>query len=388
MRSSVACCLLALLASPLPSRGGDLETLPELADRPLVTVQFDSDPKGAQVLVDNVPACRTPCYDRFPEGPHQVSMQAKWYLRNWEEVILKEGARIEFALKKKEHQVDALVIKSKQFALYDKAIDGFRKEFKGTVNVMTLGGLKEEAEGQLLTRVRTLNPRVILTVGLLASWLTMDLVHSVPIVFCMAIDSVDQRLNRETATGVHVEPAFEDQLKAVLSVLPRVRRIGVIYDPKRSGETVSVMLHIAQEQVVELIAVPVENREEVPAALGQVLEKAQALWLIRDSTVTTPKFVAHLFRLQLQKKLPLVAFSDQFVWHGALCSYSARYHQQGTRAAELANKILSGTDPKDIPTQHPKGTLFLNLQTAVNLHYLPPVLAEFLPEPVIKIDYR
>lgn len=378
MRTYIACCLLALLlAFPSPAQEED--------SRPVVTVQFDSVPKGAKVLVDNIPTCHTPCYERFREGPHLISMQAKWYLRNWEEVTLKEGSRINFVLEKRKHQVDALVIRSKKFALYDKAIKGFQEVFKGTVNVMTLG-TRDDEEERVLTRVRTLNPRVILTVGLLASWLAVEFVHSAPIVFCMASGSVDERLKAETSTGVYLEPAPGEQLRAISGVLPWVERIGVIYDPKRSGTTVSVMMSAAVERGLELIDVPVKDRGEVPAALNQVLKKAQALWLIRDSTVVTPEFFSRVVLIQLQKKFPVITYSDQFVWHGALCAFASRYRQQGIRAGELANSILSGTDPKDLPVQDPQGTLVLNLHTAARLHYLPPVLIRFLPKHVIKFE--
>jgi ABC-type uncharacterized transport system substrate-binding protein len=388
VRYFLACCFFTLvLVSSGLAHGQEPEASPEAEALPIVTVHLDSVPKGAKVLVDNVPVCHTPCYDKFREGPHLVSMQAKWYLRNWEEVILEEGSRIKFVLEKKKHQVDALVIRSKKFALYDKAIEGFREVFKGTVNVMTLSGQKDEEE-RLLTRVRTLNPRVILTVGLLASWMTVEFVHSAPIVFCMAPDSVDKRLKGETSTGVYTEPALGEQLRAISDVLPWIERMGVIYDPKISGTMVSVMMNAAVERGMELIEVPVKDHEEVPAALGQVLEKAQALWLIRDHTVLTPEFFHQVVQIQLQKKFPVIAYSDQFVWHGALCSFSSKYRQQGIRAGELANSILSGADPKDIPVQDPEGTLVINLETASRLHYLPPLLTKFLPKPVIKFESR
>lgn len=387
MRSAVACSLLVLLASPPPAPGGDLETLSELDDRNLVTVEFDSVPQGAKVLVDNVPACDTPCYHKVSEGSHLVSMQARWYLRKWKEETLKEGSQVKYVLEKSKHLVDALVIKSRKFALYDKAIEGFREVFKGTVEVWTLSRLEDE-EGKLLARVGALNPRVIFTVGLLASWMAVEFVHGNPIVFSMARDAVDKRLKRETSTGVYTEPAPAEQMRAVSEVLPGVGRIGVIYDPQKSGTMVSVMMNVAVERGLELIRVPIKNRDDAPAALDQVLEKAQALWLIRDGTVLSPGFFNRVVQTQFERRFPVIAYSDQFVWHGALCSFSSRYRQQGIRAGELANSILSGADPKDIPVQEPEGTLTINLETAVRLGYLPAVLAEFLPKPVVKFESR
>ena len=106
---------------------------------PLVPVHFESVPEDAVVMVDHMRVCRTPCTHHMHAGSHKVSMQKKWYLRDGKEMTLNKDDRVKFVLEEKPHRVDALVVKSQSFKLYDQAIRGFQETFKGSINVITLG---------------------------------------------------------------------------------------------------------------------------------------------------------------------------------------------------------------------------------------------------------
>ncbi len=78
----------------------------------------------------------------------------------------------------------------------------------------------------------------------------------------------------------------------------------------------------------------------------------------------TREFFEQALLMQAQKKLPVAAFSDEFVRKGAYCSFSASYRSQGRKAAQVAQSVLGGGKMSDLGLQAPEGTLTINLATA------------------------
>ena len=71
-------------------------------------------------------------------------------------------------------------------------------------------------------------------------------------------------------------------------------------------------------------------------------------------------------------------FSEEsWVTKGGLAGYGPNYYQMGRQAARLADKILKGTKPKDLPVEKAgKFDLVINLRTAnaIGISIPPEVL--------------
>jgi putative ABC transport system substrate-binding protein len=337
-----------------------------------VEVEFESVPEGADVFVDGTEVCRnTPCKARLGLGKHKIFMQARWYQRGEAQADVQKDTTIKIELKKQPHKKEVLVVFSKDFALYRKAVKGFKEVFKGSIEEVVLKGALAKP-GEFQKRVLRVNPKVILALGLRAAKIAKARIRDVPIVFCMAMHPIMNGLRSGTSTGVHLEPSVAEQLKAVGRMLPHIKRIGIIYDPARTGGLVAQFRDAAAEQKKEIVAVAVKNRAEAKKALMEMSGKAQALWLIRDATVLTRQFFNHSLVVQLEKKMPVIAYSQQFVKKGAFISYSADYPRQGRKAAEIVRAILAGKAPSELEVAYPDGALTVNLNTAKKIQYIMP----------------
>jgi putative ABC transport system substrate-binding protein len=258
---------------------------------------------------------------------------------------------------------EVLVVKSKDFALYDKAVAGFQLVYKGSISTLVMKGSLSDP-GKLADEVRKEKPKAILAVGLRAAKALKAEISDIPIVFCMAMHPVQNKLKSDNSTGVDLEPKAKDQLLAFKNAIPGLKRVGIIYDPKRTGRFVNGAKKAAVEAGLVLVAKPVDERKDVPGALNEITTSAQALWLIRDATVLTREFFNHTLIVQFEKKMPLLAYSEQFVRKGAVCSFAATYPSQGKKAAEIVRAVLAGTNIGDIPIQAPDGTLTINPNSA------------------------
>ena len=276
---------------------------------------------------------------------------------------------------------EVLVVKSKDFALYDKAVAGFQSVYKGSISSLVMKGALSDP-GKLADAVRKEKPKAILAVGLRAAKALKAEISDIPIVFCMAMHPVQNKLKSANSTGVDLEPKAKDQLLAFARVIPGLKRVGIIYDPKRTGRFVVGAKKAATEAGLVLVDKAVEERKDVPGALSEITAKAQALWLIRDATVLTREFFNHTLIVQFEKKMPLLAYSEQFVRKGSVASFAATYPSQGRKAAEIVRAVLAGTNIGDIPIQAPEGTLTLNLNSAQKAGLKIP--AEVMNDPKVK----
>lgn len=257
-----------------------------------------------------------------------------------------------------------VVVKSGDHVAYNKAVEGFKDAFGDEFKTMTMEGELLEPD-VLAERVRELKPSVIVSIGLTSSKMLKERVQDIPIVFCLAIRPHQNDLKTANTTGVHMEPPVEYQIKAFKDAIPNLKILALPYNPEIFSDFVEKAKKAASKVGVELLAIPVKDRKLSSAAILKAREEADALWFIRDPTVLMRQNFNYSLMMQMERKIPVVAYGEQFVRKGAFCSCSASYDEQGRIAAKLVKRILEGEKPSDIPIQHPEGILTINIDSAL-----------------------
>jgi putative ABC transport system substrate-binding protein len=182
-------------------------------------------------------------------------------------------------------------------------------------------------------------------------------------------------------TGITMEVPIERQFTAMRSVLPHLKRIGILYDPAKTGALVDDARRQARALGLDLIARPVQSEKDVPGALRAVLPQVEALWLVPDTTVLTDEALRYILSAPLDHNVPVIGFSSEFVRSGALVGLSVHYGDVGRQAGLLTKKILNGQNFSSIATVPPdRVRLALNLNTAAFLGLTIP------PEVVSRAD--
>ena len=182
-------------------------------------------------------------------------------------------------------------------------------------------------------------------------------------------------------TGVSVDVGGDQWAKRVQllkEAVPQITRLGVL-EPRIVREQFSAEERdLALKNSVSIVGPPLErptDEEEyrrVFAALAQ--EGAEGLFVADE-----PENVTHrtlIIELAEKGRLPTIYHFRQFVEVGGLMSYGIDLSEVGHRVADLADKILKGAKPADIPIFQPTHfELSINLKTAKTLGIeLPPFL--------------
>jgi len=195
----------------------------------------------------------------------------------------------------------------------------------------------------------------------------------IPIVFAVAGDPVGSGLVASLArpgsnvTGLSVQSvdAASKRVELLRDVVPNLRRLAVLANESnpivmREAEEVQAAAHALGVEVAPLY---VRRADDIAPAFAALDSHADALYVPADPLLTSN--ATAISALALKKRLPDVHTLREEVVAGGLLSYGASFADLFRRAAELADKILRGTKPADIPVEQPtKFDLVVNLKTA------------------------
>lgn len=165
-------------------------------------------------------------------------------------------------------------------------------------------------------------------------------------------------------TGITFGPAEGKRLEWLTRAAPGIERIYIPYNPDDPAPNAALELvsPVAEQLGVELVLQPARNAEEVTTAIVDMPDDVDAMMVLPDSIVA--QSLDDLIAVSLERKLPFSVTISNVVERGALVSYGMETEPVGKQAARLADQILKGTKPADLPVEVSEFFLTINLQTA------------------------
>lgn len=259
---------------------------------------------------------------------------------------------------------EVAVIKSQDVLPYDQSIQGFRNITRAEVIEYNMKGDVEEGL-KIVEQIRRRKPAAVLAVGSKAAVLAKENLSGIPIVYCAVIDPERYGLQAGDVTGIVLEIPVNSQLRAFKSVVPALKRIGVVYDPTKTSGLIRQAQEEARRLGLELVPVEISSAKDLPGALRSLLPKIEGLWMVPDSTVITADSFQFILLETLERHIPFMAFSTNFVKAGALLALSPDYFAIGRQAAVLMDKVVKiGISDQGKVIYPEGGRLIINLKTA------------------------
>ena len=151
-------------------------------------------------------------------------------------------------------------------------------------------------------------------------------------------------------------------------LLPPLRRVAMFYRARDAYETeLNDATRAAGEIGVELISTPVQTDDQFEDAFQKMVnEKADAVYLLASGFTVFHR--AKLAQLSVKRGLPSIFAFREYPEAGGLMSYGASLSDQFKRGAYYVDKILKGTQPRELPAEEPtRFELLVNLKTATAL---------------------
>ncbi len=155
------------------------------------------------------------------------------------------------------------------------------------------------------------------------------------------------------------------QFDLLLQLVPTVKRIGVVYNPGESNseDNMKVVRKVCEEKNLKLVTVAVSNTSEVYAAAQSLVGKIDAFYVSADNTVITA--MDAVIKISEKNKIPLLPGVSSNVEQGGFGTLGPDYFDVGVQSAIIADKIIKGEKPGNIPVSTAKNfEYFFNLKSA------------------------
>jgi len=158
-------------------------------------------------------------------------------------------------------------------------------------------------------------------------------------------------------TGLVTDPSPEaigKGLEAFREIVPRARRVGLLWNPAPSGAATyrAAAEAAASRSGITLHVVELRSRDALEQAFAEMArERVDGVWVLPDPLAYTGR--ATVVRLARQYRLPSVFWQREFVDAGGLVSYGSSVEANFRRAAAYVDRILKGARPGDLPIEQP-----------------------------------
>ena len=197
-------------------------------------------------------------------------------------------------------------------------------------------------------------------------------IKSTPVVFCAVADPVLSGAGKSNTdhlsniTGISSKGAYMEMAEILSEIRPKIKKVGTLYTPGEYNSVINLELFTkASNQFnLELVAVPINSSTETFDATMALCSKGiDVIGQIIDN-LTASSF-SSIVQVANNSKMPLFGFISEQAAQGAVMVTARDYHQAGLDAVRLANRILEGESPKDIPFEIvSKTAIIINQKTA------------------------
>jgi putative ABC transport system substrate-binding protein len=243
-------------------------------------------------------------------------------------------------------------------------LDGFRRRFQQLGRAAEVLVVETEGEGAgrgAATRNVGASTDLILALGSRASALALSGNRTVPVIGALlARESV--LAEGSLAASFVLEFGPEVELEWMRRILPKARRIGVLFSTDENARLVRRAQEVAKGLGMEIIARRVVSPAEIPAALAALASDADVLWGIADDVVLTPATAKAVLLASLRA--------------GAVYALDRDYGDLGAQMADIAIRLRDGVAARPIGAVRPRKVRYsLNARSAEMMRLtMPPEL--------------
>ncbi|MBZ0157661.1 MAG: hypothetical protein K8I29_15800 [Alphaproteobacteria bacterium] len=260
-----------------------------------------------------------------------------------------------------------LVLSSHDSAPYRDTLAGFQQYLRrqgvlADFEVHTLKG-DTAAAAQALQGARRNRIDLILTLGGFATEEAVRRIEDIPIIFGLVVRA-DEVRRTGNVTGVFLAFSLETQFEMLRRLLPDVKTIGTVYNPKENQHTIRAAARAAQRAGLKLDARRVLTPRDLTGALEGLANRADVLWGVADKLALNPQTVRYLLLFSYRNRIPFIGLSREWVKAGALYSLDWDFADVGAQCGEMAVKVLGRVPVSALPPVPPRKVAYsINLTT-------------------------
>lgn len=192
---------------------------------------------------------------------------------------------------------------------------------------------------------------------------------NIPVVF-VVYEAVESGLVKSMTdpggnlTGVQLRGSIPKTVESLLAIVPSAKHIfvPVKFDTGAAKMSMEDLKKDAIRSGLKLTVSEVATAEELHASLSSMSKDIDAVFIVHSILIGSN--IEAIIDAAIKKKIPLVSSGHEHYRKGAVISYGDVDDRTGLQAARLADSILRGASPADLPVEVANFSLGINLKTA------------------------
>jgi putative tryptophan/tyrosine transport system substrate-binding protein len=149
-------------------------------------------------------------------------------------------------------------------------------------------------------------------------------------------------------------------------VIPSIHRLAMMADATYDATMLEMntVEGLARKFGIDPIPFEIRRTEDIESAFAKLkTEQADALYVVINELLNANRML--IVTSAVAARLPAIYGTRDWVRSGGLMSYGSNFPALMARLAEMADSILRGTKPEDIPVEQPtRFDLVINLKTS------------------------
>lgn len=191
----------------------------------------------------------------------------------------------------------------------------------------------------------------------------------IPVVFVPVTDPVaagivqSLRHPGSNVTGITTGGSEEVRLQWQLKIAPNIKKVFIPYNPDGSSKASLAATEAAAAKLnIELVPQVATTPDEVTAVIETMPEDVEAIFILSDGFMESQ--ADKLVEAAVEHGLPQSSTNLGLVEAGILFAFGHRPYSIGQQASRLADQVLQGAKPADLPVETSEFFLAINLQAA------------------------
>jgi ABC-type uncharacterized transport system substrate-binding protein len=254
-----------------------------------------------------------------------------------------------------------VVVTSSAVPAYEEALGGLRRGL-GSLEAMTRVVELDRKDGEstlagILTQGR---PSVAVAIGTQATDFMVSRTSVVPVISTMILY---EPLPPERVVGrISVEVTVPALLQQLKDLFPGKTRLGLIRSPGKAPPPSAVQLR-AKQLGFTLVAVEAGGADKLLKTFLSLSGAVDFVWCAPDSSLYNTATFRPLIEASLQKRLPIIGYSEYFARAGAALAVYPDFEDIGSQTAEAVRRFL---DMQKAPGDQPPRKLRVALNQYVS----------------------
>jgi putative ABC transport system substrate-binding protein len=226
---------------------------------------------------------------------------------------------------------EIVVVCDQRIAPYRALLEGFTKACDWPVRVIPP---EEAARDGLEGRLRERGVRAVLAVGIQARD-AVEVLRDLPVLLTMVPQADHWVAARPNRSGIEMALSPRRHLETIRRVFPAARRIGVIFDPRISGDYVREAREAAGALNLALETHEIVRPGEFARHLEELPGRVDVFWMLPDPTALQAENVNALLLASFESRIPIYGFARKYVELGAVAAAHLDPYALGGQAAGM-----------------------------------------------------